>query len=129
MIKIPPLTPIAAPRVGQVTDAAVDALEAKVEQEKANWDKFIKQSKRRNPDDAAYKPSAEQHAYLSQGPNLQSYIRGMGTFMNEGNGFMQQFEEIRELKESLHDICGCHVVNEQRINIAECLVGMRIHTL
>lgn len=97
-------------------------------QEKENWDKFIKQSKR-NPDDAAYKPSAEQQAYLSQGPNLQSYIRGMGTFMNEGNGFMQQFEEMRELQESLHDICECHVVNEQRMNIAECLVGMRIHTL
>lgn len=121
MIKIPPLTPIAAPFVCQVADAAIEAVEEKVEQEKVHWDKFIKESKRRDPDNAAYKPSAEQLAYLSQGPDLQSYIRGMGTFMNEGNAFMQQFEEMCELQESLQDICECHVVNEQRINIAECL--------
>lgn len=103
-----------------LADTAAEMLEAKVAQEQKEWDNFIKNSKRK-PDAAEYKPSAEQQAYLNQGPNLQNYIRGMSTIMNEGNRFMQEFEEMRELQEGLQDICQFLVMNEQRVNIAECL--------
>ncbi|KAH8415377.1 hypothetical protein KR222_005880 [Zaprionus bogoriensis] len=117
-----------------VDAAAVEAYAEQVAQEKRQWENFIAQSfpSRRGAaaatgagtgNSCAYKPSAEQQAYLGQAPNLQSYIRGMGSFMNEGNRFLHEFEELRELHEGLKDICQLLVNGDQRLNIAECLAG------
>lgn len=95
-------------------------LEARVAQEQNEWDNFIRNSKG-IPNAADYKPNAEQQAYLNRGPDLENFILNMGTIINEGNRFIQEFEEMRELQEGLEDVCQFLVINEQRVNIAECL--------
>lgn len=111
----------AAPRPVHVpADTAAEMLEARVAQEQNEWDNFIRNSKG-IPNAADYKPNAEQQAYLNQRPDLQNFILNMGTIINEGNRFIQEFEEMRELQEGLEDVCQFLVMNEQRVNIAECL--------
>ncbi|EDW66296.1 uncharacterized protein Kmn1 [Drosophila virilis] len=108
----------------ETTGAAIEAYMESVVQEKQNWDSFATKYMHRPGSvgpagGVSYRPSEEQLAYLNQGPNLQGFIRGFSTFMNDAMTFMLEFEEIQEIQENLKECCQSLTCQIQRITIAE----------
>ncbi|KAH8399744.1 hypothetical protein KR215_001986 [Drosophila sulfurigaster] len=117
----------------QALDQSLASFKAYAEKEKATWETFstnnIKNSghSKGSPQSSSscYKPSAEHQAYLSKAPNLQAFIRGHGSFMDDSIRFLMEFEEMQDIQESLKQSCVYHVQESKRHNISECFARNR----
>ncbi|XP_017870961.1 PREDICTED: uncharacterized protein LOC108619123 [Drosophila arizonae] len=105
----------------------VDAYVASVAQEKQLWESFTTKILQKQDEGKAveseYKPSEEQQAYLSKGPNLQNFIRGFSSFMDDGNAFIRQFEMMQDLQENLKNCCQFDELQKQQNCISEALAN------
>lgn len=98
-----------------------------VAQEKQLWESFTTKILQR-PDagkalESEYKPSAEQQEYLSKGQNLQNFIRGFGSFMDDCNAFIRQFEMMQNLRENLKNCCQLGELQKQQNCISAVLAN------
>ncbi|KAH8264726.1 hypothetical protein KR044_004524 [Drosophila immigrans] len=122
--------PRCLPTDSQMLHDALLTYKTHLTQEKEVWESFtannIKSSghlKEAQQTSAAssYKPNPEQQAYLDKAPNLHAFIRGMGTFMDDGIAFLSEFEALQDVQESLKEACRYHVEGVQRCSIADSL--------
>ncbi|EDV95384.1 uncharacterized protein LOC6569254 [Drosophila grimshawi] len=118
--------------VCNATNVGIDAFVERVAREKQNWCNFVtrniqmlKTSHANGAEAGSYKPSMEQQAYLDQGPDLQNYVRGFGTFMSDACVFMAETEQMQERLEDLKDCCQFHINEMQRNKAAETLAGIK----